>query len=93
MSDIPRIAREPNPAERALQLSRESPDLLVHLARNLAYDQGIEAWDGLSQVEQDKWMGIALRELEAHAASYVPTPPPPTGPKGGIRVDKARFSA
>jgi hypothetical protein len=82
-SDIVRIGREANPAERGLQLVMENAEVLDRVGRNLLGattgrqgDALERAWRSLADDEKDAWRTQALERLRAHVEAYRPRQPP-----------------
>lgn len=83
MTDIKRIGRPANPAERGLQLATETPDVLQAMASevfmeetNQYTEEGLAAFNALSDDEQEKWRQRALEIQREHIAQYQePTDP------------------
>lgn len=77
-SEISRIGREPNAAERGLQLVLEDVDVLERVSQNLfaGANRIIESaalWGSMAEEEKCKWRREALNLLREHVESYRPT--------------------
>lgn len=94
MSDIPRIGRPGTPGERTMQLLRESPDVLDHIARRVWAEAGgiipdsIDAaakWVAASEHDRQTWRDRVFARMAEDCAAYDanhrddPTPPPDGG--------------
>jgi hypothetical protein len=82
-SDITRIGRPANPAERGLQVVVENAAVLERVGRNLlgavkGWQGGAleRAWRRLSEDEKEVWRAEALERLRAHVEAYRATQPP-----------------
>lgn len=74
---IPRIGRQPNPAERGYQHVVENVDVLDHASRNYYGSEhnliGIKlaaAWARLSDAEREMWKERAIAALRQYVANY-----------------------
>lgn len=77
MSEITRIGREPNAAERGLQLMSEHAEILDRAAMNLFIHEtgllsaeGADGWKMMSESRRDHYKAKALRLTAEHVLSY-----------------------
>ena len=87
MSDIIRIGRSANAAERGLQHVIENPHVLDHVTQNLIADESgltplavIATWEEMCEAEKQEWRVEAVARLREFVAEYIP-PEPRFGPR------------
>jgi hypothetical protein len=81
--EIPRIGREPSPAERALMYSLEDEELLEILAENLC-EHATGAWlPDLPAMQREYWRTAALNLMREQLEDEPPPAPSGGGPQPG----------
>lgn len=78
--DLPRIGRDPNPAERGLQLVLEDPAVQAEVSKNyyghvngLWGQRLLDVWSALTPDEQVEWTELMLTRLREYVREYTKT--------------------
>jgi hypothetical protein len=82
MAEIPRIGREPNPAERSYRHAVDHPEVAEYHGRCLCEAETGQEWADVPEVERRTWIDHALDMMRAHADTTGDWPPPE--PDGGL---------